>query len=208
MKQIPYLYCLIKKHTKTALVADIKSIGEKALLENCLLNKEWAQKELYELYSSELFAICFRYAIDNDEAKDILQEGFIKIFKNLKQFNNSGSLAGWMKKVVVTTSLNYIKKHRKKIIIQFDFSNETLLGDFNNAASYLDTKEIIQAFMQLTYPYRIILGLHIIEGYSYNEISQILGIEETACRTRVHRAKLKLKEIINFKNNAAAIKNN
>ena len=195
------------KLTKTERLADIKSIGEKALIENCLLNKEWAQKELYDIYSSELFAVCWRYATDSNEAKDILQEGFIKIFTHLKQYSGKGSLIGWMKSVVVNTSLNYIKKHKKQITTPLDFSNETLLGEFDNATSYIDTKEIINAFMQLAYPYRIIMGLHVIEGYSYKEISKILGIEETACRTRVHRAKLKLKAIIHFKTDAEAIKN-
>jgi len=188
-------------------LADIKSRGEKTLIENCLLNKEWAQRELYDMYSSELYAICWRYATDNNEAKDILQEAFIRIFTHLKQYSGSGSLIGWMKTVVVTTSLNYIKKHKKQITTPFDFSNETIMGEFDNATSYIDTKDIIKAFMQLAYPYRIVLGLHIIEGYSYKEISQILGIEETACRTRVHRAKLKLKAFIHFDNNTIAIKN-
>jgi RNA polymerase sigma factor (sigma-70 family) len=189
-------------------LAHIKSIDEKALLDNCLLNKEWAQKELYDLYSSELFAICCRYATDSNEAKDILQEGFIRIFTHLKQYKGSGSLIGWMKRVVVTTSLNYIKKHKKEITTPLDYSNEVTQGEFDSTTSYIDTKEIIQAFMQLAYPYRTILGLHIIEGYNYKEISKILSLEEVACRTRVHRAKQKLKEILQFENNTIAIKNN
>lgn len=191
-----------------AHLAYVKSIDEKALVENCLLNKEWAQRELYDLHSSELFAICYRYATDANEAKDILQEGFIKIFTHLKQYKGSGLLIGWMKRVVVTTSLNYIKKHRKDIANPIEFSNETMEDNFDSTTSYIDTKEILQAFMQLPYSYRTILGLHIVEGYSYKEISKIIGLEEVACRTRVHRAKSKLKSIIEFENNAIAIKNN
>jgi RNA polymerase sigma factor (sigma-70 family) len=189
-------------------LAHVKSIDEKALLENCLLNKEWAQKELYDLYSSELFAICCRYATDESEAKDILQEGFIRIFTNLKQYKGTGSLIGWMKRVVVTTALNYIKKHRKEITNPIEFSNDTMQETFDSTTSYIDTKGILKAFLQLPYPYRTILGLYIIEGYSYKEISEIIDIEEVACRTRVHRAKIKLKTIIEFENNAIAIKNN
>ncbi len=189
-------------------MAHVKSIDEKALLENCLLNKEWAQKELYDLYSSELFAVCFRYASDANEAKDILQEGFIRIFTHLKQYKGSGALIGWMKRVVVTTSLNYIKKHRKEITNPIEFSINTMDDNFDSTTSYIDTKEILKAFMLLPYSYRTILGLHVVEGYSYKEISKIIGIEEVACRTRVHRAKIKLKNIIEFENNAIAIKNN
>ena len=189
-------------------MAHIKSIDEKVLLENCLLNKEWAQKELYDLYSSELYAICSRYATDNNEAKDILQEGFIRIFTNLKQYKGTGALIGWMKRVVVTTALNFIKKHKKQITVELDFSNEPYQASDDNITSYINTKEIIHAFMQLSYSYRTIQGLHIIEGYSYKELSQLLGIDEVACRTRVHRARQKLKDIIQFENNAIAIKNN
>jgi RNA polymerase sigma factor (sigma-70 family) len=189
-------------------LAYIKSIDEKALLENCLLHKEWAQKELYDLYSSELFAICSRYATDSSEAQDILQESFIRIFTHLKQYNGSGSLIGWMKRVVVTTSLNYIKKHKKEIAIPLDFRNEAVHGEFDNISSYIGTKEILKAFMQLSYPYRTILGLYIIDGYTYKEISQIIGVEEIACRTRVHRAKQKLRDIIILENTTIAIKNN
>ncbi len=186
----------------------VKSIDEKALLENCLLNKEWAQKELYDLYSSELYAVCFRYAIDTNEAKDILQEGFIRIFTHLKQYKGSGTLIGWMKRVVVTTSLNYIKKQRKEITNPIEYYADTLDDNFDSTTSYIDTKEILKAFMLLPYSYRIILGLHIVEGYNYKEISKIMGIEEVTCRTRVHRAKLKLKNIIEFEDKAIAIKNN
>ncbi len=187
-------------------MAHIKSIDEKVLLENCLLHKEWAQKELYDLYSSQLFAICSRYATDSSEAKDILQESFIKIFTHLKQYNGSGSLIVWMKRVTVNTALNYIKKHRKEITKEFDYANENMIGEIDSTTSYIDAKEIIKAFMQLSYAYRTILGLHIIEGYNHKEISELLLIEEVTCRTRVHRAKEKLKKIIAFENNAIATK--
>ncbi len=189
-------------------MAHVKSIDEKTLIENCLLNKEWAQKELYDLYSSELFAICFRYAKDASEAKDILQEGFIKIFTHLKQYKSTGTLIGWMKRVIVTTSLNYLKKHRKEITTPIDFLDDTINSNFDNTTSYIDTKDILKAFMQLPYSYRTILGLYIVEGYSYKEISKIIGLEEVGCRARVHRAKIKLKNIIELENNTVAIKNN
>jgi RNA polymerase sigma factor (sigma-70 family) len=177
-------------------LANIKSIDHSILLENCLLNKEWAQKELYDMYSSELYAICYRYATDSHEAKDILQEGFIRIFTNLKQYRGDGALIGWMKRVIITTALNYIKKHKKEITKEFDTNISDNYGVTYNIESDLHTKDIMLAFMQLPYAYRTILGLHIIEGYTYKEISNTLHLEESSCRTKVHRGKQMLQKII------------
>jgi RNA polymerase sigma factor (sigma-70 family) len=186
-------------------LANIKSIDHSILLENCLLHKEWAQKELYDLYSNQLFAICCRYAKDNNEAKDILQEGFIRVFTNLKQYRGDGALIGWMKRVIITTALNYIKKHKKDITREIDTTNKENYGTVNETESSMDAKDIMQAFMHLPYAYRTILGLHIIEGYTYKELSNLLHIEESSCRTKVHRGKQMLQKIITKLNTVLVI---
>ncbi len=186
-------------------MANIKSIDHYILLENCLLNKEWAQKELYDTYSSELYSICYRYAIDSHEAKDILQEGFIRIFTNIKQYRGDGVLIGWMRRVIITTALNYIKKHKKELVKEIETNKVESYGITNNIDAALHTKDIMKAFMQLPYNYRSILGLHIIEGYTYKEISNLLSLEESSCRTKVHRGKLMLQKIIINLNNTIVI---
>jgi RNA polymerase sigma factor (sigma-70 family) len=186
-------------------LANIKSIDQSTLLEHCLLNKEWAQKELYDLYSSELFPICCRYATDKEEAKDILQEGFIRIFTCLKQYKGNGSLAGWMKRVVVTTALNYIKKNRKAIFSDIDLYQDYLPHTNAEVDATINAKEIMEAFMQVPYNYRTILGLHIIDGYSYKELSTLLQIEESTCRTKVHRGKQFLQNILHTLNKSLVI---
>jgi RNA polymerase sigma factor (sigma-70 family) len=185
-------------------LANLKSIDESSLISNCLHNKEWAQKELYDKYNADLYIICRRYATDNNEAKDILQEGFIRIFTNLKQYRGEGSLVGWMKRVVITTALNYIKKHRKEILKEIDNTYESHTSTENIEAS-ISHKEIIQAFMQLPYQYRAILGLFIIEGYTHKEIASLLKIEENNCRSKLHRGKLLLQKILNNQNTAIAV---
>ncbi len=178
----------------TVIMANIKSIDEQQLLQHCLQNKEWAQKQLYEMYNATLYPICLRYATNIEEAKDILQEGFIRIFTNLKQFKNEGSLEGWLRRVIVTTALNYIKKHKKHLHNNIDEMGEANYS-FNNTHSIIEVNDIMQCFAQLPYAYRIILNLYTIEGYSYNEISKHLQLEESSCRTKVHRAKLLLQKI-------------
>jgi RNA polymerase sigma-70 factor (ECF subfamily) len=180
-------------------VANIRSIDETTLLAQCLQNVEWAQQQLYNKYSSELYPLCLRYAVDREEAKDMLQEGFIRIFKNLHQYENKGALIGWMKRVMVTTALNYIKKHHKKLVCELD----TDKYDLWNAADtkhLLDAKDIMTAFALLPYQYRLVLSMYIIEGYSYTEISEALQIKESSCRTKVHRAKQMLQQLLE-KNN-------
>jgi RNA polymerase sigma-70 factor (ECF subfamily) len=176
-------------------LASIKSIDYNILIENCLKNKEWAQKELYDMHSAELYGLCFRYAADEPQAKDMLQEGFIRIFVNLKQYKATGSLIGWMKRVMVTTALNYIKKNRKYFTEDTENYTEHFTAK-DTIESNLQAKEIMEAFVQLPYHYRVALGLYIIDGYNYKEISEILQLEESSCRTKVHRGKLMLKKII------------
>jgi RNA polymerase sigma factor (sigma-70 family) len=177
-------------------LANVKSIDQKILIENCVLNKEWAQKELYDLYSSQLYPICCRYAIDQNEAKDILQEAFIRIFTTLKQYKAEGALIGWLKRVVVTTALNYIKKHKKHISKELSEAYTDVIETQSVAEGNITAKEIMEAFNQLPYHYRTVLGLAIIDEYSYKEISEILQLEESSCRTKVHRGKLLLQNIL------------
>lgn len=184
-------------------LAHIKSIDQKILIENCVLNKEWAQKELYDLYSSQLFPICCRYAIDQNEAKDILQEAFIRIFTTLKQYKADGALIGWLKRVVVTTALNYIKKNKKHLSKEIAEEQNEKLETQSVAEDQISAKEIMEAFNQLPYHYRTVLGLAIIDGYSYKEISEILQLEESSCRTKVHRGKILLQNILQNLNKIA-----
>jgi RNA polymerase sigma factor (sigma-70 family) len=173
---------------------NVKSIDQSILLVQCLKNKEWAQKELYDLYSEELYALCCRYATDKNEAKDILQEGFIKIFTNLSQFKNEGTLIGWMKRIMINTALNYIKKHKSQLHSDVEDYKETI-SNSETIFQQIDAKDIMKSFIQLPYKYRIIMGLYIIEGYNYNEISQLLQLDEATCRTRVYRGKLLLQKM-------------
>lgn len=176
-------------------MSGIKSIDQNTLIEHCLQNKEWAQKELYDMYSEELYALCIRYATDLNEAKDLLQEGFIRIFTNLHQYKSNGALIGWMKRVVVTTALNYIKKHKKILAYDAeDYAEQQPMQ--NDILSNLNAKEIMGAFTQLPYHYRVVMSLHIIEGYNYKEISKMLKMEQSTCRTKVHRGKLLLQNIL------------
>ena len=145
------------------------------------------------MYSAELYAICCRYASDNNEAKDILQEGFIKIFTHLNQYNATGPLYAWMKKIIVNTALNFIKKNKKHFAKDVD-DYKNAVSDQEKTFQDLDMKDLMKSFMELPYKYRVVLGLFIVEGYSYQEISKLINVEETTCRTRVFRGKIMLQK--------------
>ncbi len=176
-------------------MANVKSIDEQVLIDQCINEQEWAQRQLYQMYQATLFPICLRYAIDYNEAEDIFQEGFIRIFQNLKQFRKEGSFEGWLKRVMVTTALNYIKKHRKHLSMEMNTVAESAIS-INNTNSLIETNDIMLAFNSLPFQFRVVLNLYAIEGYGYNELSEILGIEESSCRTRVFRAKQLLQKIM------------
>jgi RNA polymerase sigma factor (sigma-70 family) len=147
-----------------------------------------------------LYAVCLRYAIDKSDAKDILQEGFIKIFTHLNQFNNSGTLYSWMKQIMVNTALNLIKKNKKYKSIEVEEYLDVQQDGFS-VIEKIDSKEIMNSFMELPSKYRIVMSMFIIEGYSHAEISKILEIEESTCRSKVFRGKILLQKLLNEKNN-------
>jgi len=141
-----------------------------------------AQRYLYEQYKIPLFTVCLRYSRDRSEAEDILQEGFIKIFKDLDQYAGKGAIGAWMRKVMVNTALQYIRKWKK---------------DWNHA----DTHDYQEAFQTSEIAFQN-LGLEelTIEGYSHKEIAEMLGISESTSKTQLFKAKATLKkQLIEFK---------
>jgi RNA polymerase sigma factor (sigma-70 family) len=153
---------------------------------------------LYDLYSADLYAVCCRYAKDSSEAKDILQDGFIKIFSHLHQYKSIGTLFGWMKKIMVNTALNNLKKNKNLLAKNIEDYQEM---HFEEAPilQNIEAKEIMNCFMELPYKYKIVLSMYIIDGYSYSEISTILNLDESSARSRVFRGKVMIQKIITSK---------
>ncbi|MEM8886884.1 MAG: RNA polymerase sigma factor [Bacteroidota bacterium] len=167
---------------------------EKQLLKACLEGNDIALRKLYETHKVRLFMICLRYSRDRSEAEDILQEGFIKIFKDLKQYSGKGSLAGWMRKVMVHTALNQLRKRKGK----YTFIEEEDAGAFPPSEditfSRLSAQEITAMIQQLPDGYRTVFNLYGIEGYTHKEIAEMLGISESTSKTQLFKAKRILKK--------------
>ncbi len=166
------------------------------LIEACNLNDAAAQRELYNRYSSIMFGICFRYAHRKEDAEDMLQEGFIKIFSKINSFEHKGNFDGWMKKVMIYTCINYLKKNKKfteQISLDATFN---VIYKEESIASKLLGKQVMDCLMMMPLGYRTIINLYAIEGYSHKEIGLMLEIAESTSRSQYIRGKNLLETIL------------
>ena len=169
---------------------------EEAILQGCLKNKATAQRELYTKYSAKMLPVCYRYAHNREDAEDMLQEGFIKVFSQIHTFENRGSLEGWIRRIVVHTCINILKKN-KKFNESVDLIHATSLQvREENIPSIIQAKQVIECIRILPLGYRTVLNLYAIEGYSHREIGNMLDIEESTSRSQYTRAKAMLEDIL------------
>ncbi|MEY2587181.1 MAG: hypothetical protein RLY11_1030 [Bacteroidota bacterium] len=173
---------------------------EELLLQGCLQKDAIAQQELYQRYSPKMLTVCYRYAKSREDAEDMLQEGFIKVFTQINQFEHRGSLEGWILRIVVHTCINHLKKN-KKFKEHVDLLHaENIVSNEEYLPGILQAKQVIECIRQLPIGYRTVLNLYAIEGYSHREIGNMLEIEESTSRSQYTRAKNLLEEILIKKN--------
>ena len=173
---------------------------EDALLQGCLLNKAAAQKALYEKYSAKMLAVCYRYAHNREDAEDMLQEGFIKVFSQIHTFENRGALEGWIRRIIVHTCINILKKNKKFNESVDIIHANTLQVREESIPSIVQAKQVVECIRLLPIGYRTVLNLYAIEGFSHREIGEMLDIEESTSRSQYTRAKAMLEDILIKKN--------
>jgi RNA polymerase sigma factor (sigma-70 family) len=159
------------------------------LVKRCLKNEREAQQQLYNQYAATMLGVCYRYTKSITDAEDILQEGFVRVFKNLHQYRFEGELGAWVRRIMVTTALNYLKRNaRYQNDLAFDkigmhpVTNET-------PEILLNTKELSALIQQLPTGYQTIFNLHAVEGYTHVEIGEMLGITDGTSRSQYARAR-------------------
>src|SRR5215213_6728580 len=163
---------------------------EEALLQGCIKNNASAQKELYDKYSYKMFAVCYRYAHNREDAEDMLQDGFIKVFSQIHKFENCGALEGWIRRIMIHTCINSLKKN-KRFTESVDLIHAgSLQVREESIPSIVQAKEVVECIRMLPLGYRTVLNLYAIEGFSHKEISLMLEIEESTSRSQYTRAKL------------------
>ena len=182
----------------------IKTLAESELIQRCLNNEVLAQNELYRRFAGKMMGVCLRYAKNRDDAKDILQDGFVRVYINLKSFKGDGSFEGWIKRIMINTAIKHYHKNLKfsnKIDIEAAYD----VGFDNNVLGKMAVSELMQLVQTLPDGYRTIFNLYIIEGYQHNEIAEMLGISEGTSKSQLARARNFLIKLIQQNNGSAKL---
>jgi len=169
---------------------DKQKIG--ALLKACKKGKRASQKELYKIYYSYGMSICLRYSKSREEAQEILNDGFIKIFNNLDKYNIDLSFKAWLRRILVNSAIDYYRKHHKhsntlEIVQDLHFDNSP------DALHNLSVDEIMEMVQQLSPAYRMVFNLYVLEGYKHHEIAAELNISVGASKSNLAKARTKLR---------------
>ncbi len=169
---------------------------EELMVQGCLDNLASAQEALYNRFSPRMLGVCYRFARNREDAEDMMQEGFIKVFTQIHQFRGQGALEGWIRRIVVHTCINILKKNKKFTDSVDLFHAGSMYLNENNIPSILQAKQVVECIRLLPVGYKTVLNLYAIEGYSHKEIAAILDIEESTSRSQYTRAKSMLEDVL------------
>lgn len=173
-------------------------VTEEHILEGCLSGKREFQELLYKRHSGKMFALCLRYVRNREEAEDVLQDGFVTVFKNIQNFRRDGSFEGWIRRIIVNTALMHIRSRKKDL----NFSDLDEVGNNYHPQSHFDTisqinaNELLKMLETLPDGYRVVFNLFAIEGYSHKEIGEMLGINEGTSKSQLSKARNYLQDCL------------
>lgn len=179
---------------------EINNVSERQLLAECLAKNRRYQELLYKKYASDMYAVCLMYVRQADDAQDILQNSFIRVFNNLQHFEQKGPLRAWIRRIVVNAAIDFYK-HRKReheLMSALPPEEEQLFNkvSVNEIISGLNYEDIIKQVNQLPERAQLVLKLYAIEGYKHNEIGEMMGISEGTSKSQLNRAKKLLKDAL------------
>ena len=172
-----------------------QNITESDLISGCIDGNRRMQEELYRRFSPRMYAVCLRYAGKPEEAEDILQEGFIKIFKKLGSFRSEGSFEGWIRRIFVNTAIEHFRRKRYLQPVTEKEEN-TLEGSYLSVLDNLAERDIMELIQQLSPGYRTVFNMYVVEGYTHKEIGDMLGISEGTSKSQLSRAKVILQQMV------------
>ena len=163
---------------------------EQQLIAGCIEGKPRAQKELFEQYASVMLSVCVRYVNDRETAKDILQDGFIKLYSKIDTYSGTGSFAGWIRRIFVTTALEYLRQNDAvKQSVNIEEYNNSIVDEKVTVLDKISADDLLDCISRLPEGYRTVFNLYAIEGYSHIEIAGMLGINESTSRSQFMRAR-------------------
>lgn len=170
-------------------------MSDSQIIEGCARHDRRCQQELYDKYSRFLLGVCMRYCTEKAEAEDVLQESFLKIYFNIKEYSGTGSFTGWLRKVAVNTAITHYHKnlkHRYHIDIDDYVSVETGVTSFEE--DFFTTDELYRVLNELPAGYKMVFNLYAVEGYKHKEIAEILRIDTNTSKSQYSRAKAVIRD--------------
>ena len=170
-------------------------MSEEMILQGCLDNLSTAQEALYNRFSPRMLGVCYRYARNKEDAEDMLQEGFIKVFKKLDSFRGEGSFEGWVRRIFVNTAIEHFRRKRYLQPVT-EREENTIEGKSLSALDGLAEKDILALIKELSPGYRTVFNMYVVEGYTHKEIADMLGISEGTSKSQLSRAKVILQDMV------------
>lgn len=166
------------------------------LIIECSKGNARAQRALFDKFSRKMFSVCLRYAKDTEQAEDILQDGFVKVFNKLKDFKQDGSLEGWIRRIMVNTALDQIRKNNRELC---DISTDEVafkIEGTDHAFESLMAEDLMKLIQAMPEGYKVVFNLFAIEGFTHQEIANQLGVSENTSKSQYSRARAYLRERI------------
>ncbi len=169
------------------------------ILEKCKANDRSAQLKLYRQYCDGMYCVAMRFLKNADDAEDVLQESFIKAFQKMHQYKGEVTFGAWLKRIVVNKCIDFLKSRKEQNISLDESYMRCVEEDDWTVEEHIEIDEVKTAIEQLSGKYKYVVMMYLIEGFDHQEISEVLKISETACRTRLLRGKGQLKELLKLK---------
>jgi len=178
------------------MIPDKRNMSEEEMIKRCLKNDSLAQRTLYDKLGPKMMGVCLRYMMNTEEAQDVLQDGFVKVFEKLGAYSGTGSFEGWVRRIFVNTALDAIRKNKNlKYQTQIDDVAYALKSN-DYIFESLVAEDLMKVLQQLPLGYKTVFNLYAIEGYSHKEIAEKMNITVSTSKSQFSRAKAMLREII------------
>lgn len=174
----------------------IGGIKDGSIVSGCKKNDRRSQELLYKHFAPKMYPVCLSYAGERPGAQDILQEAFIKVFKNIGHYHNNGSLEGWIRRIVTNTAIDHFRKNRKTGNVVAIETDEPELHVLNPALKTMEFNELLGHVGRLPEGARMVFNLYALDGYSHKEIADQLNITEGTSKSQFNRARKLLMNII------------
>ncbi len=172
--------------------------SEDLLIKGCIEWDKKAQNKLYNLFSAQMFAVCFKYSSSREEAEDTFHEGFMKVFENIQNFKKTGPLGAWIRRIMVNTAIEKYRKNSRMVVVVNLEDNQSELNNYfsDDALSRMETEDLMLMIQQLPPQYKMVFNLYAFEGLKHNEIAKKLGISEGTSKSNLSRAKAILQQAV------------